>query len=205
MPSSHLILGHPLLPLPSVSPSIRVFSESLCVKGAKSQLCTAAASGGASVQVLCNHYQVQQQLKHAQHRLSLLCPAGAAIRLFSRCIKSPSHQTPYKLQLFASLCPGSILLCISDTFAVSRCSLVFSEIVCFLVVLLLFILKDILQYLLPRPFARKKSRRGRFPANSLNICCLLAPIILIQKSSASPLVQCFLFPKLFFFFFILFF
>ena len=96
---------------PQSFPASGSFPE-LFVWGALNLSLSLAAREDASLCVLCNHCQVQQQLKHVQHCVSLLCPRGAAMWLFSQCIKLSSYPTPYKVQLFVWLCPGNIFLCI---------------------------------------------------------------------------------------------
>ena len=104
-------LSSPPPPALSLSQHQGLFQNRLC-EGALNLSLSSAAREDASLCVLCNHCQVQQQLKHVQHRVSLLCPRGAAMWLFSQCIKLSSYPTPYKVQLFVWLCPGNIFLCI---------------------------------------------------------------------------------------------
>ena len=85
MPSNHLILCHPLLLLPSIFPSIRVFSNesALCIRWPKywgfsfSIICSTECSGLISFRIDCFDLAVQGTLKsllqHYSSKTSLCC------------------------------------------------------------------------------------------------------------------------------------
>ena len=69
MPSNHLILCHPLLPLPSIFPSIRVFSKQsvdsiLCFP--RSQLIPACASSSSAFLNMYSAYKLNKQSDNIQ-------------------------------------------------------------------------------------------------------------------------------------------
>ena len=142
MPPSHLILCLPLLLLPSVFPSIRVFSRTVCVKGRWTLACPQQL-----VKMRPSVFSATTaKFNSSWSTFSTVCPSSAPEELpcdFSLSASScPLIQLPTKYSYLFGFALATFFCASTDTFAVPRCSLVFSAIVCCHGLLLLFILKN---------------------------------------------------------------
>ena len=105
MPSNHLILCHPLLPLPSIFPSIRVFSKHNTILFTIGTVCTIDLYNYSSC-ITENPIPVKQQLS-----IALLPPAPCDFLFLSTWLFQIPHISGIIQHL--SFCEGLILLSIT--------------------------------------------------------------------------------------------